>query len=217
MKNKILVSLVCLLPFAANAAVPYRVEQVGTIPAEPEPGATNDSESFAREHRFYIGAGYNFSMWNDAQDDAVRVSGGNASSFDGAIGVRVYDTFRLEANYVRLDAKWDSFGMTGNAGFVNAIFDARIDSIYRMFRKQLLVPYIGFGAGLSWNSVTDVAIKNKITPAAAALAGVAVEMGGHFALDFGYKYIYVFTPDFDAIKDLAPTAHQFRAGVRVNF
>jgi opacity protein-like surface antigen len=216
MKNKILVSLLCLLPCAANAAIPYRVEQTKT-PVDVEDGALNDPEAFARIRRFYIGAGCNFSMWQGGADDAVKVSGKNKSSIEASLGVRLYDTFRLEANYYKLAADWNAFRLTGDTVFVNAVFDARIDSLYRLFRRQMLVPYVGFGAGLSWNSVEDTTIDNKISPTAAALAGLGIEIGDRLAFDFGYRYVYLFSPGFEAIEDFAPTAHQFRAGVRVNF
>jgi opacity protein-like surface antigen len=142
--------------------------------------------------------------------------GQNTSGFDATIGVRIYDTFRLEASYVNLRADYDAFELTGNTAFLNAIFDARMDSIYRLFHSQRIIPYVGFGAGLSWNSAS-VTIENKITPAAAALAGFGVELGDRFALDFGYKYIYVFAPKFEVIPGLNPNAHMFRAGFRFNF
>ncbi|MBD5400159.1 porin family protein [bacterium] len=212
----LLATAVCLMPCMANAAIPYRVQQNRT-PATATP-AGNDDEALAREHRFYIGGMYDFSMWQSYTDDRdVRASGKNTSSFEAIAGIRVYDTFRIEANYIRTRAKWGDFSMDGNTGFVNAIFDARIDSLYRLFYKQSLVPYVGAGAGLSWNTADNAHIDNKITPAAAAMAGLAIEMGENFAVDFGYRYMYMFTPKFDVVRDLAPTAHQFRVGARVNF
>lgn len=216
MKAKILFGLICILPMAANAAIPYRVEQV-KMPA-PETPDGYDSEAFARLRRFYVGGAYNFSMWQNYTDDnGVHVAGKNTSSFEAMAGVRVFDTFRVEANYIRTNAKYNAFKLTGDTAMINAIFDARIDNIYRLFRKQRLVPYVGIGGGVSWNSVDDAHIDNKITPVAAAMAGLGVELGDRFTLDFGYRYMYMFTPKFDVINDFAPTAHQFRAGARINF
>ena len=211
----LLATLVCLAPNIAAAAIPYRAQQ-NRMPA-PETPTGHDAEAFARLHRFYIGGMYNFSAWQNASDDNIHTEGKNTSSFEGVVGVRVYDTFRIEANYVRTRAEWDAFSLTGNTGFINAIFDARIDNIYRLFYNQRLVPYVGAGAGLSWNTVDDAHIDDKITPAVAALAGLGIELGDWFTIDLGYRYTYMFTPKFDVISDLAPTAHQFRAGVRVNF
>lgn len=216
MKAKILFGLLCILPMAANAAIPYRTELV-KAPA-PETPSGHDVEAFARLHRFYIGGAYNFSMWQNGTDDrGVHVAGKNTSSFEVMAGVRPYDIFRIEANYIRNNAKYNAFELTGDTVMLNAIFDARIDNIYRLFRKQRLVPYVGLGAGVSWNSADGAHIDNKITPVAAALAGVGVELGDRFTLDFGYRYMYMFTPKFDVISDFAPTAHQFRAGARINF
>lgn len=215
MNNKILFSLFALTPMVANAAIPYRVEMVEMPVIIPESG--NDPESFAREHRFYVGGAYNFSMWADENDGNITINGKNTSSFEAVAGVRIYDTFRLEANYVRNNAEWDAFKITSDIAFVNAVFDARIDSMYRLFRSQIIVPYVGFGAGLSWNSTDDVTLDKKISPVAAALAGIAFELGEHFALDFGYRYMYMFEPGIDVISGFSPIAHQFRAGARINF
>jgi len=212
----LLAATVCLMPYIANAAIPYRAQQ-NRMPAPTTPGG-RDSEAFARLHRFYVGGMYDFSMWQSYTDDNdVHAGGKNTSSFEAVAGVRISDTFRLEANYIRTRAKWNSFSMDGNTGFINAIFDARIDNLYRLFYTQHLVPYIGAGAGLSWNKADDAHIDNKITPAVAAMAGLGIELGEYFTIDAGYRYMYMFTPKFDVIKDLAPIAHQFRIGARVNF
>lgn len=211
----LLAGIFCSMPLMANAAIPYRVQQT-KMPAIQTPDG-HDSEAFARTRRFYVGGMYDFSMWNNGADSNLHIEGKNTSSFEAVAGVRVYDTFRIEANYIRTRAKWDAFSLDGNAGFINAIIDARIDNIYRLFYRQRLVPYVGVGAGLSWNKADSVEIDNKITPAVAAMAGLAIEMGDRFAVDLGYRYMYMFTPKFDVISDFAPAAHQFRAGARINF
>lgn len=217
MKAQLLLTVLCFLPFAANAAIPYRTEQV-KMPT-PELPSGNDSEAFARDHRFYLGGAYSFAMWQNYTDKHdISINGKNTSSFELMAGIRIYDTFRLEANYLSTKAKWNSFSLTGDTAFINAIFDARIDSMYRLFRSQALVPYIGLGAGLSWNSADDgVHLDKKIAPAAAAIAGISIEFNKYFALDFGYRYFYMFNPGTDMIADFNPAAHQFRAGARVSF
>ena len=215
MKVKLIIGALCLMATSANAAIPYRVEQV-VMPATTVDG--NDREAFAREHRFYIGAMYDFSMWQAYTDkNDVHVSGDNTSSFDIVAGIRIYDTFRVEANYARTVAKWDDIELTGNTLFLNGIIDARIDSLYRLFRSQYLVPYVGAGVGLSGNTVENAKIDDKLSPAVAVMAGLGIELGEYFTIDAGYRYMYMFTPKFDGIDGLNPTAHQFRVGARVNF
>ena len=215
MNSKILPVLLMLLPITANAAIPYRAEQITMT----EVGDVNgeDSQALARLQRFYIGGAYNFSLWNDGNDGNFSITGKDTSSFEAMIGVRAFYIFRVEANYIRTYAKWNAFDLTGNTAMVNAIFDARIDNLYRLFYKQRLVPYVGIGAGVSWNSVSDVSIEDKISPVLSAMAGLSVEMGEHFALDFGYRYMYMFSPKFNVIDDFSPIAHQFRVGARVHF
>lgn len=217
MKIKFILPILCSLPMVANAAIPYRVEQ--TRMPVPETPSGLDNEAYARQHRFYVGGAYNFSMWqNFTDDDDLTINGKNTSSFEAAAGLRIYDTFRIEANYIRTNAEWNKLSFVGDTFFVNAIWDARIDNIYRIFRNQMIVPYVGIGAGLSWNSADDGAkLEKKISPTAAALAGIAIEFNSIFALDFGYRYFYMFEPGTDTIKKLNPAAHQFRVGARVSF
>lgn len=214
MKSKILFSIMCMMPMVANAAIPYRTEQVN-MPVDTTP--VNDDQALARLRRFYVGGAYDFSMWNNGADDTVGIGGKNTSSFEAVVGMRVTDIFRLDANYIRTSAKWDAFDMTGDTAMINAYFDARIDSMYRLFYRQRMVPYVGVGAGVSWNSADGAKIENKISPVVSAMAGLGVELGEHFALDLGYRYMYMFSPEFDVISDFAPVAHQFRLGARVHF
>ena len=214
MKSKILFSIMCMMPMVANAAIPYRTEQVN-MPVDTTP--VNDDQALARLRRFYVGGAYDFSMWNNGADDTVGISGKNTSSFEAVVGMRVTDIFRLDANYIRTSAKWDAFDMTGDTAMINAYFDARIDSMYRLFYRQRMVPYVGVGAGVSWNSADGAKIENKISPVISAMAGLGVELGEHFALDLGYRYMYMFSPEFDVISDFAPVAHHFRLGARVHF
>ncbi len=214
MKARLLFTVLCLMPIAANAAIPYRVEQRGVRNDTP---AGYDNEAFARVRRFYIGGAYNFSLWQSGTDQDVHADGKNTSSYEAAAGVRIFDTFRVEANYIRTNAKWDAFKLTGDTVMLNALFDARIDNIYRMFRKQTMIPYVGIGAGASFNRADNADIDNKTTPVMAALAGIGIEMGDRVTLDLGYRYFYMFKPGFDTMPDFAPAAHQFRAGARLNF
>lgn len=215
MKSKILFGVLSILPLTANAAIPYRVEQIEK-PVETSISG-EDSQALARLRRFYIGGAYDFSMWNNGADDSVSITGKNTSSFEVMAGVRAFDIFRIEANYIRTAAKWDAFSLTGDTAMINAIFDARIGNLYRLFYHQRLVPYVGIGAGASWNSADGATVESKISPVFAAMAGLSVELGEYFALDFGYRYMYMFSPKFNVISDFAPIAHQVRVGARVHF
>lgn len=213
MKNKILFLLLALVPGLANAEMPYRTQQV----LYPDGEYEYSLNPFSQDHPFYIGASYDFSMWSDYNDGELALTGRNSSGVDAVVGFRASDTFRIEANYAHLKANWDNLEFSSEQLFINAIIDARIDSIYRIFNTQILVPYVGFGAGLSWNSADEDILERKISPVVAALAGISVELGEYFALDFGYKYMYMFDPHVQTISDFNPTAHQFRAGARINF
>ena len=215
MKLNLILPLMCMMPMVANAAITYRVEQVKM----PAPTSGYDNEAFARNHRFYVGGMYNFAMWQDFTDDnGISINGKNASSFEVMTGIRVFDTFRTELNYVRTNAKWNTMSFDGDTFMINAILDARFDNIYRSFRGQNIVPYVGVGAGLSWNSANDgVKLDKKIAPALAALAGIGFELSDWFALDMGYRYFWMNNPGTNVIDRLNPAAHQFRVGARVNF
>ncbi len=217
MKTKLIACVLSVMPMVAHAAIPYRVEQI-RMPADERNPQLNDAEAFARDHRFYVGGMYDFSMWQSGTgDNDVHVGGKNTSSYEIVAGMRIFDTFRMEANYIRTDAQWNAFSLTGDTAMINVLIDARVDSMYRIFRTQRLVPYVGVGGGLSWNRANDVHIDDKISPVAAAMAGLGGELGQYFTLDFGYRYFYMFDPKFDAVTKFAPTAHQFRVGARINF
>ncbi|MBR1380235.1 MAG: porin family protein [Alphaproteobacteria bacterium] len=213
MNIKYLIAMITFMPCVASAAIPYRVQQVRT----PHDTRESDTAAFADAHRFYVGGMYDFSMWLSDNDGTTHAGGKNTSSFDAVVGVRALDTFRLELDYTHIRAKWNTFSLTGNAAFINAIVDARIDSLYRIFYRQHIVPYVGVGAGLSWNDADGTEISHDMSPAFAALGGVAVELGEYFAIDFGYRYLYMVSPRFDVVSDMNPRAHQFRVGARVNF
>lgn len=206
--------MLALCPVMGNAAIIYRVEQVAPADTTPE---RSDNRSLTRDHRFYIGGSYNYSLWNDDTRNGIHADGQDTSSFDAMVGMRLYDTFRIEASYIRAQAKWDTFSLTGDIAMINAIVDARIDSLYRVFRSQRLVPYIGAGGGISWNSARHIEIDRDVTPVVSAMVGLGVEMGENFAVDFGYRYLYMFSPKFDTMDNMAPFAHQLRVGARINF
>lgn len=214
MKTKTLLfsAILSIMPILANAELIYHVEQNQIT-------SGNTHETLAQHRRFYVGGYYNYTMWNNYTDDnGFMLDGDNTSSFDIVAGIRLYDIFRLEANYIKTDAKYDAFSIDGNTVMLNAIFDARIDSPYRIFGTQMLVPYVGFGAGASWNEVDDnTELSSDVSPIVSAIAGISVEFNDIFALDFGYKYLYMFDGDTNIVSDFAPSAHQFRAGARIHF
>lgn len=213
MKTKLLIfSVLSVVPLCANAAIPYRVEQINM----PEPAK---NETFANEHRFYVGGMYDLSLWqNYTNEHNAEIIGKSAQSFEALAGVRVSDTFRMELNYMHTKADWEQMSFDGETFLLNAVIDARIDSIYRILRNQTIMPYVGIGAGASWNTGKDTTIiENKISPVVAASAGIGIEFNPHFILDFGYRYIYMFNQKNNIIDNLNPTAHQFRVGARVGF
>ncbi|MBR2412229.1 MAG: porin family protein [Alphaproteobacteria bacterium] len=211
MKTKILMTLLYVLPTVAGAAMPYRVEQV----ANPVDNTAQQIDI----NRFYIGGAYNFSMWQSFTDEHnISIDGKNTSGFEAVVGVHISDAFRIEANYVRTDAKWKQFEISNNMALLNMIVDAHIDPMYSLLRTQMLVPYVGFGAGATWmDADNNISLGNKIAPTVTAMAGISVEFNPIFALDFGYRYVYMFNPDVDKIANLNPSAHQFRAGARISF
>lgn len=211
--KKILVCLFCLVPMVANAEITYRVQKTGT-----GDGADTTREAFASKHRFYFGGMYDFSMWQDyTTDDNITADGRDTSGFDVMLGIRLLDTFRIEADYFTARAKWNGFSINTNTAFLNAIVDARIDSLYRMFYKQKLVPYVGAGVGATWTSGEDITVNNDTVASFAVMAGLGIEFNDWFTLDIGYRYMYMLKPGIDGFRDLAPNANQIRVGARVNF
>lgn len=210
--KKLFVCLFCLVPMMANAAVTYRVQKTWST---DEDGVKHDG--FASKHRFYAGGMYDFSMWQNYTAGDMTADGQNTSGFDVMVGVRLFDTFRIEADYFNARAKWNDFAINTNTAFLNAIVDARIDGLYRMFYPQKLIPYIGAGVGATWVSGDNINVASDTVASFAVLAGLGVELGERFTLDIGYRYVYMLKPGIEGIADLAPNANQLRIGARVNF
>lgn len=212
--KRFLIYLLCLMPMVAQAKIIYRTQQTGSVPGAK---VVESKDTFADRHRVYVGAMYDFSMWQNYDDGENVIHGANESGFDGLIGFRLSDIFRLEADYMYNRAKWSSFSMNTHTIFFNAIVDARVDSLYRMFYNQKLVPYVGAGAGLTFYDAKGLEFGNDTNASLAAMAGLGVELGEHFTLDFGYRYVYMFKPSVDMAPNLSPSAHQIRLGARINF
>ena len=204
--KKFLFYLLCALPMSAGAGVIYNT---------PRPMAF-DSD-FAARHRFYIGGTYNLSWWQNYADDTNFIRGKTEYGFDGIVGARITNNFRLEADYMYTKAKYDAFAIKTNTVFFNAILDARINELYSVFYHQHIVPYVGVGAGITWYDDDAVKVNNDMNVSVAALAGIALELGEYFAIDIGYRYVYMFKPGIDIMPKLNPAAHQVRAGLRINF
>ena len=230
MRMKFIAYALLLMPYTAHAVSPsipdVAAATTDSVAASAGQSDTNGEQrtagsGFAADRRFYIGGDYAIGFWESDIVNGTRYAGKTGGGFDAMAGVRLYDWFRVEANYHNFDAKWDNLSMSGDAVFVNAIFDARINSTYRFFRRQYFVPYVGLGIGMSSNTADGTDIKNKTSMAYAGMAGIAVEFNDTFALDFGYRYMYLAAPEFvlpgGVAKSFAPVAHQVRAGVRISF
>ena len=208
--RKLLICLFCFMPMMASASITYRVQKTWE-------GEDTTREAYASKHRFYAGGMYNFSMWQNYTSEDLTADGKDTSGFDVLLGVRLFDTFRIEADYLTTRAKWNIFSVNTNSAFLNAIVDARIDSLYRMFYKQKIIPYIGAGIGATWTSGVDVNVESDTVASFTVLAGLGIEFGERFTLDVGYRYLYMLKPGIEGIHDLAPNANQLRIGARINF
>lgn len=212
MKAKLLFTIICIAPMTANAAIPYRVEQIN-MPT------VHENETYASEHGFYIGGMYNLSLWQNYTDDTnLAINGKSTQNFEALAGIRIFDTFRMELNYVHQTAKWNQLEFDSETILANAIIDSRIDSLYRILRNQMVMPYVGFGAGAAWNfGDNGTQVTKKISPVVAAMAGISIEFNPIFALDFGYRYLYMFSQKNNIMPEFNPSTHQFRIGARIGF
>ena len=159
-KTKIAILSVLVGIYSSGAfAITYVAAQAPNIYGNSDKSNTK----LAREKSFYIGGGYTYSQWSGANENGNLIEGKNTSSFDVTLGARIVDTFRLEADYHNLSAKWNTGEITGGAGFINAIFDARVDGMYRGYSKQLFVPYVGLGVGMAFLSSTDMTMQYDLS------------------------------------------------------
>ncbi|MCL2737595.1 MAG: porin family protein [Alphaproteobacteria bacterium] len=180
--------------------------------------AAEESYSRAEDKPFYAAVNFVGARWNNARKDGFELDGKITPGFDLAIGARATDNIRLELNYYYADVKYDALKMNGHIFFLNALYDGR----FRAAARQWLVPYVGFGIGVSRNSTTaaDTDLGERFTPVVAALTGLAFELNRTFSIDVGYRYMYMFSPDFIIAGDtfeIPPTSHQLRTGLKVSF
>ncbi|MCL2338724.1 MAG: porin family protein [Proteobacteria bacterium] len=222
MKIKYLIFAACSILIASPAfAADFRVKDTSGIQYNDDGTVRERRVGFADEKRFYVAANFVESFWRSQTLEPYHFKGNTTSSFDAAIGIRANDVFRFEVNYFRMNAGYGQFNITGNAFMLNAIADARINNKYSFLFSQFLVPYVGIGAGASWNKITAPATMAGTTPVAAAMAGIAFEFNRTFSIDFGYRYFYQFKPDLDmngfGFGHFAPAAHQLRVGAKINF
>ncbi len=210
--KKFLICLLCVLPMHAGAEVLYRVQKTG-LPAD----SVKSNDTFASNYRFYVGGMYDLSFWQKETGEDITLKGKTTSGFDAVAGFRLYDTFRVEADYMHTNAKWNEATLKTDTIFINALVDARLNSLYRFFYKQSLVPYVGAGIGMTWVDGKDTNVENETVASMAALAGFGIELSEHVALDLGYRYVYMFKPKAEILPDMHPRAHQVRAGLRINF
>ncbi|MBO7509479.1 MAG: porin family protein [Alphaproteobacteria bacterium] len=223
--KRIIVCLLLLMPGLVDAKVLYSAQAVGddiegvTSDGSGKSGGRNAErrDAFAAKHRFYVGGMYDFSMWQNYVSDTSMAHGSESSGFDVNAGIRANDVFRIEADYAMTRAEWDEFSIDTKTLFVNLVVDARVASLYRFFYNQKLVPYVGAGAGITWADGKDIEISKATVPVMNVMAGLGIEFDDFFALDLGYRYVYMFKMGVEGLSDLAPRAHQLRAGIRLNF
>lgn len=170
----------------------------------------NKSKTLAENRPLYIAGFYNLNFWQDKSNKIHQIKGKESKSFDIVIGHRVYDTFRIEANYTQINTKYDKFSFSNNGINLNFLFDGRVDSIYRIFKRQLLMPYIGFGVGTSWGDIKGNFI-------ASGLFGISLELEDFIHLDFGYKYTYMSPINLKNMENFSPISNGIKAGIRINF
>ncbi len=156
------------------------------------------------------------------------------NSYFGGLGVRMADFIRLEANYTYIDD--NNFELVDGTNtykgklrsdlyMLNLYLDARDKRI-----SKFIVPYIGFGFGLSYNKMdymkqgnTEIAVdfarKNYVY---AAMAGLGFEFSKYVILDLGYQYRWTESMDFEltslySTNDFVMASHNLLASLRIEF
>ncbi len=135
---------------------------------------------------------------------------GTDGAFGGAgVGYRFLPWLRGDLTVERLPAEQDCGGCTDRG--TAAVHAAFASLYYDLGTVAGFTPYAGAGLGLAHIGGDDGAMAGRSeTGAAAALAaGIAWEAASGFAVDLGYRFLYL-----GGIAD-SPSQHQFRIGIRV--
>ncbi len=208
------------------------------------------------DYTFYVGASYVYSMLSGdslytesefAGNSGVRISNQGTSNFDVSMGVSVINNLRLELSYVSSGGKnlsiYEPLSNETYVGkfesdilFANIYLDGLFREYYQSFEDQILVPYIGIGAGYAWNKLDGVGgvtvnsgLSDDQSFAFNAMAGFGVSLNKYMMLDLGYRLVMMDKVDITidttdpigvgtvTIKDFRPMFHQVRAGMRLMF
>ena len=189
------------------------------------PGAAH-----AQTSRLYLASYMGLNTYGDQDftDSASSTSGDlkfkNAWSFAGALGLRLSQNTRMEAeiNYANTDfdrvnfTGVGSFEMGGDItswiGMMNVYYDVPVDWV--------LQPYIGGGLGFGFFDAQIDDISGFATDTSDDAVGLAWQVGGGFkyrmspemALTTGYRYLGTSNLEFGGY-DIDYGAHEFRVGL----
>lgn len=177
-------------------------------------------EDFSASWLFGVGIGYQFNHWfrtDVTLDYRATIDFEGKTICASSCGSEIYNS------------EFGSFSMLTLLG--NAYLDWDNDSIF--------TPYIGAGLGFAYifndrqyahnvdNSFNSFHANGQVNFAAAAMAGVSVDVGNNWAIDANYRYLWVGDVDSGGPEFNAPTTgtvtyndvdfHEIRVGARYTF
>jgi opacity protein-like surface antigen len=223
--------------FAADAGVPPIVEQQEF---EPIPAPLACCTGPAWYIRGDIGYGFPVDpdvsqggalSTNEAWDETVSLGGG--------IGYRFGDLFRVDlTGEYRFPSQITDTDASGARGTVDITSTVLLANVYvDLVRWGGLTPYIGAGIGAAYNeldtiaktggAVTQVSGDGSWSLAAAAMAGVGLELTEGMLIDANYRFLYLSDVESGVQTNLGTAAnpiayddlmaHEIRVGFRYEF
>lgn len=186
--------------------------------------------SYAQTSRIYLAGYLGLNTYNDQEftESSTASSGDleldNATSFAGAIGLRLSRSMRMEGELSYTNAEFKTIDLAGsgtfnNGGELKSTF-AFLNLYYDFDVPWKVQPFIGGGIGYGWHSGEIVDGTGSLPNASTDSSALAWNVGGgvkyrprtDFAFTGSYRYVDSMDLNFGTY-DLDFGSHEFRLGL----
>jgi len=164
----------------------------------------------------YLSLGAGASFPNESEvDDGVSSSDIEMDAgylFTLAMGTRIEQGFRFEAEYSYRAAEVTETGVDGDVSVHAAMLNGFLD----IETSSSMQPYIGAGLGaanMNWDGDSD---DNETVSAYQLMAGINIDMNPETTLRLGYRYFNPREADIGSLQ-IDNAFHDFEIGLRWNF
>ena len=160
-----------------------------------------ETSPFDHAKRVYIHGGYNLHFstnTGDLNSTGVFNSMQFQDNWFAGIGARWTNSVRTELTFEQFTNEWEELGTShGYFGFVNVLFDARVDGAFQRHVTSPFTPFVGFGAGAGVFEFGNATVNQSRRTAGAynLIAGLTIDLNRTVALVISYRYTRILSPN----------------------